>query len=122
LACSLKEAAKQTEIELEDTISNILGSIKAIKDEMLSLEKKISAAEQQERTHLQGSLRRKSDELNDLSDSIVLISRDAWIKFNDLAQRRESEGGDPALLEPVRVLCKRIEVIAADLLCFSLGH
>jgi len=122
LASSLKEAAKQTEIELEDTISNILGSIKAIKDEMLSLEKKISAAERAERVHLQGSLRRKSDELNDLSDSTVLISRDDWIRFNDLVQRCESEGGDPALLEPVRVLCKRIEVIAADLLCFSLGH
>ena len=122
MACSLKEAAKQTEIELEDTISNILGSIKAIKDEMLSLEKKISAAELQERTHLQGSLRKKSNELNDLSDSIVLMSREAWMKFNDLGKRCESEGCDLFLLEPVRVLCKRIEVIAADLLCFSLGH
>jgi len=98
LASSLKEAVKQTEIELEDTIFNILGSIKAIKDEMLSLEKKISAAELQERTYLQGSLRRKSDELNDLSDSIVLISRDAWIKFNDLAQRCESEGARDGIL------------------------
>jgi hypothetical protein len=89
---------------------------------MLYLEMKISAAEQVERVHLQGSLRKKSNELNDLSDSIVLMSREAWLKFNDLAQRCESEGGDPCLLEPIRVLCKRIEVIAADLLCFSLGH
>jgi len=118
----MEEAAKHAEIELGDTISSILGSIKAIKDEMLDLEKKISAAEQVEGAYLQGSLRVKSDELNDLSDSIVLMSREAWMKFNDLAQRCESVGGDPCLLEPVRVLCKRIEVIAADLLCFSLGH
>ena len=122
MAYSLKEAAKQTEIELGEMISNILRSIKAIKDEMLDLEKKISVGEQAERIHLQSSLRVKSDELNDLSDSIVLMSRDAWVNFNDLAQRCESEGGDLSLLEPIRVLCKRIEVIAADLLCFSLGH
>jgi hypothetical protein len=122
LACSMKEAAKQTEIELGEMISNILRSIKAIKDEMLDFEKKISAAEQADKFHLQDSLRKKSDELNDLSDSIVPMSREAWMKFNDLAQRCESEGDDPSLLEPIRVLCKRIEVIAADLLCFSLGH
>ena len=122
MACSMEQAAEIAEIELGDAISSILGSIKAIKDEMLDLEKKISAAEQVEGAHLQASLRIKSNELNDLSDSIVLMSREAWMKFNDLAQRCESEGGDPRLLEPVRVLCKRIEVIAADLLCFSLGH
>jgi hypothetical protein len=122
LACSLKEAAKQFEIELGETISNILGSIKAIKDEMLDLEKKISVRERDERVYLQGLLRKKSNELNDLSDSIVLMSREAWVKFNNLAQRCESEEADPSLLEPIRVLCKRIEVIAADLLCFSLGH
>ena len=122
MACSMKEAAMQTENELGDTISRILGRIKAIKDEMLDLEKKISSAEQLEGIRLQSSLRKKSNELNDLSDSIVPMSREAWMKFNDLAQRCESEGGDPCLLEPIRVLCKRIEVIAADLLCFSLGH
>ena len=122
LACSMEEAARQTEIELGDTISSILESIKAIKDEMLDLEKKISTAEQVEGAHLQVSLRIKSNELNELSDSIVLMSREAWKKFNDLAQRCESEEDDPCLLEPIRVLCKRIEVIAADLLCFSLGH
>lgn len=122
MACSMEEAAKHAEIELGDAISRILESIKAIKDEMLGLEKKISAAEQVEGAHLQVSLRIKSNELNDLSDSIVLMSREAWMKFNDLAQRCESEGDDPRLLEPIRVLCKRIEVIAADLLCFSLGH
>jgi hypothetical protein len=122
LSCSMEEAAKHAEIELGDAIASILESIKAIKDEMMDLEKKISAAEQVEGAHLQVSLRIKSDELNDLSDSIVLMSREAWMKFNDLAQRCESEGDDPRFLEPVRVLCKRIEVIAADLLCFSLGH
>jgi hypothetical protein len=118
----MEEAAKQTEIELGDMISRILGRIKSIKDEMLDLDMKISVAEQVERVHLQGSLRKKSNELNDLSDSMVLMSREAWMKFNDLAQRCESEGCDSCLLEPVRLLCKRIEVIAADLLCFSLGH
>ena len=119
---SLKEAARQTEIELGDKISSILGSIKAIKNEMLDLEKRISVEELAERIQLQGLLRKKSDELNDLSDSVVMISSDAWVIFNDMAQLYESEGVDPALLVPIRVLCKRIEVIAADLLCFSLGH
>ncbi len=119
---SFIEAARRTEAELGDKISSVLVSIKSIKDEMLDLEKRISVEEQPEGIRLQSLLKRKSDELNELSDSMVLTSRDAWMKFNDLAQRCEGEGGDPALLGPVRVLCKKIDVIAADLLCFSLGH
>jgi len=119
---SLEKVVKHTEDELGDTLSRILGSIKAIKDEMLDLERKISAAERCEGIRLQTSLRKKSNELNNLSDFVILISRDAWTKFNELTQRCESEEGDLALLEPLRVLCKNIEVIAADLLCFSLGH
>ncbi len=122
MSSTLKEAAKLTETDLGDKVSTLLGDIKAIKDEMLDLEKRISVAEKGEGIRLQGLLRTKSDELNDLSDSVVMISRDAWTKFNELVQLCESEGDNPALLEPVRILCKRIEVIAADLLCFSLGH
>jgi len=122
LSSSLREAAKQIEIELGDKVTSLLCNIKAIKDEMLDFEKRISIVENDEGISLQCLLRKKSNELNDLSDSVVLISRDAWVKFNYLAQRCESEGSNPTLLEPVRVLCKTIEVIAADLLCFSLGH
>lgn len=122
MSSSLKEAAKLTETDLGDKVSTLLGDIKAIKDEMLDLEKRISVAEKGEGIRLQGLLRKKSNELNDLSDSVVMISRDAWTKFNEFIQLCESEGDNPTLLEPVRILCKRIEVIAADLLCFSLGH
>jgi hypothetical protein len=89
---------------------------------MLYLEVKMSVGEPQERTRLQESLKTRSGELNKLSDSLVLISRDTWKRFNSLNQLCEAEGGGPELLRPVRVLCKDIDVIVADLLCFSLGH
>jgi hypothetical protein len=122
LSSSYSEAARRTEAELRDTMSNILANIKSIKDEMLDLEKKISVEDQSRRIHLQSVLKGKSSELNELSDSLVSISRDAWVRFKDLSECCESIGGDPAQLEPIRVLCKNIDVIAADLLCFSLGH
>jgi hypothetical protein len=122
LSSSLREAAKQTEIELGDVVSELLEGIKEIKDEMLDLEKRINVVGQSERVDLQGLLKWKSDELNDLSDSAVSRSKDSWVKYKNLALRCESEGGDPALLGSVRGFCKMIEVIAADLLCFSLGH
>jgi hypothetical protein len=119
---SFDEAAKRAEVELRDKMSTLLLSIKSIKDEMLDLERKISVGEQSERIRLLSVLKKKSSELNELSDSMVFISRDAWVKLSDLAKRCEREGGDPAILEPIHVLCKKIDVIAADLLCFSLGH
>jgi hypothetical protein len=88
----------------------------------LDLEKRISVEDQPESIRLQGLLNDKSNELNELSDSLVLASKSSWMKFNELAQRCVSQGCNPALLEHIRVLCKDIDVIAADLLCFSLGH
>ena len=122
VSSSYNEAARRTEAELRDIMSSILANIKSIKDEMLDLEKRISVEEQPRRIHLQSVLKGKSSQLNEISDSLVSISRDAWVRFKDLSECRERERGDPALLEPIRVLCKNIDVIAADLLCFSLGH
>jgi hypothetical protein len=116
------EAVKRNKIELGDQINTILTNIKSIKDDMLDLEVKISLGEPQERTRLQESLKMKSKNLNELSDSLVLISREAWKRFNSLTQLCEGLDGDPELLGSIRALCKDIDVIAADLLCFSLGY
>jgi hypothetical protein len=122
LSTSFSEAVKRTEAELNFEMSRILANIKSIKDKMLDLEKKISVEEQPGKIHLESMLKRKSSELNRISDSMVSISRDAWVKFNELSEYCKSECGDSAQLEPIRVFCKHIDVIAADLLCFSLGH
>ena len=119
---SFDETAKRTKVELEDRISSILVSIKSIKDDMLDLEKMISVEDQFESIRLQSLLNKKSGELNELSDSLVLTSKSAWMKFNEVALRCASQGVDPTLLEPIHVLCKKIDVIAVDLLCYSLGH
>jgi hypothetical protein len=116
------EAIKRIETELSDAILDLQGSIKAVKDDMLDLEKRISAADQSEKITLQNSLMLKSNELNYLSDSAVSLSRKAWTEFNQLAQRHGFDGDDSIPLESIRTLCKRIEEIASDLLCFSLGH
>jgi hypothetical protein len=122
LSTSFDVTVKRVEVELEDRISSILVSIKSIKDDMLDFERMIAIDNQSESIRLQDLLRKKSGELNELSDSLVLTSKSAWMNFNELAQRCANQGCDPTLLEPIRVLCKNIDVIAADLLCYSLGH
>ena len=119
---SFVETARRTEAELGDEISGCLFEIKVVKGEMLDLEKRISLSGESEGVRLQGLLSMKSGELNGLSDRMVSVSREAWGRFNELARFCECEEDDASLLEPVRVLCKEIDVIAADLLCFSLGH
>jgi len=110
------------EKELGEKISSVLSGIKSIKDEMLKLEVTIRDSSHQERVRFQDMLRRKSGELNKLSDSLVLLSRASWLEFDALARLCDAEGDNPASLERVHALCKEIDVIAADLLCFSLGH
>jgi hypothetical protein len=122
LDCSFKEAVKRTEIELDDTVSRIKLNIKVIKNQILDLERRISTAEQVEESQLQNLLRLESEELNILSDSIVVESRKAWGKYNELTKLCESQCVDQTLLETIRGVCRELEVIAADLLCYSLGH
>jgi hypothetical protein len=92
------EDIKRTKGELEDRISDILFSIKNIKEGMLDLEKRISVEDQPESIRLKGLLNDKSNELNELSDSLVLTSKSSWMKFHELAQRCVSQGCNPALL------------------------
>lgn len=107
----------EAERQLNAEIAEIIARVKAIKDEMLRLEVEMGGAGEAERRRLQSEIKLKSDELNTLSDSVVGASRSAWTVYNGLAEDHEK----PAL-EGVRCLCKEIEVIAADLLCYSLGH
>ena len=100
----------------------MFSGIKSIKDELLELEVTIRDSNHLERVRFQDLLRGKSGELNKLSDSLVLLSRASWREFDALARLCDAEGGNPASLEHVHALCKEIDVIAADLLCFSLGH
>jgi len=108
---------EEAERGLSAQIADIMARVKAIKDEMLRLEVEMSGAGEVERRILQLATKVQSDELNALSDSVVGASRSAWIVYDGLAEDHEKSA-----LEGVRCLCKEIEVIAADLLCYSLGH
>jgi len=108
---------EEAERGLSAQIVDIMARVKVIKDEMLRLEVEMSGAGEAERCRLQSATKVQSDELNALSDFVVGANRSAWAVYIGLAEDHEK----PAL-EGMRRLCKEIEVIAADLLCYSLGH
>ena len=109
------------EEELERIIEESMAKVKEIKDSMNGLEKGISTAVEPERSVLVKRLRSESDRLNRLSDSLTLTCKDAWRMYAEL-EKKLTNGVDPSALEGVRVHCKNIDQIAADLLCYSLGH
>lgn len=108
---------EEAEMGLSAQIADIMARVKAIKDEMLRLEVEMSGVGEVERRRLQSAIKVQSDELNVLSDFVVGASARAWAVYIGLAEDHEKPE-----LEGMRRLCKEIEVIAADLLCYSLGH
>ena len=105
---------------MDRIIGEALDEIKRLKETMTGLEKKIS--QEGESSAHTGALKSESDKLNRLSDSLILKSKEAWQKYAELKRVCKAEEVEPPLLDGVRLRCSKIEQIAADLLCYSLGH
>ena len=68
------------------------------------------------------TLEATAESLNRLSDALITNSKKAWQKYAKLESKCKVIDSELARLDDVQVLCKKIEAIAADLLCYTLGH
>jgi hypothetical protein len=62
------------------------------------------------------------ESLSKLSDSLIMSSKEAWRTQDELERKCKASEFELTRLDEVRVLCVKTEGMAADLLCYSLGH
>jgi len=90
-----------------------------LKGRMNELELEMSKKENME--NKDGCLAFARKELNRLTDSTILRSKEAWKKYEALKQDCETQAFESAQLDELWMWCKKAEQLAADLLCYSLG-
>jgi hypothetical protein len=113
-ALTLQAEIDRTARGLKKSYEGSLKRINMLKDKLNALELTASSD--------RGSLDSVAESLNRLSDALIMNSKRAWQRYTTLESMCKASGSEFARLDDVRVLCKKTEAVAADLLCYTLGR
>lgn len=105
--------------DVEEDDRKLLDTLRTLKDEMNKLEERVGAKKQP------GDLDKLNsaiENLNQLTDSQILASKKAWKIYEEFEREITGQSLEADKLNELRLVCKKREQIAADLLCYSLGH
>lgn len=107
---------------VKEDYKKALETVGTLKEKMNELEQRIGQKKPEEVREDMASLRSAIDSLERLTDSEILESKAAWKKYEELKHDCELHALALPQLDELRILCKRTEQLAADLLCYSLGR
>jgi len=114
----IEAAANEIEADYETAVE----VVRNLKQKMNHLEQRISQDNGEQSLKDLNSLRASTDSLDQFVDSQILKSKRAWERCRELENDCKAQGASPAQLSQLSIVCKKTEQLAADLLCFSLGH
>jgi hypothetical protein len=117
---------RDLEIRIKAAISGVnedfdyaFGAVKELKGKMNELERlTVEKSGNKNVTALNAAIER----LNELTDSQILKSKEAWRKYEALKHECEAQDVAPPQFEEMYEECKKVEQLATDLTCYSLGH
>ena len=108
--------------DVEKSYRKTLGKVSTLKEKMNKLEQSASRNSSAKTRKDFDSLNSAIESLNRLTDSQILKSKKAWNKCKKLEQDCKEQRSELPELDNLRALCKKMEELAADMLCYSLGH
>jgi phage shock protein A len=121
-ALKLQAEIDRTANDLKKSYKATLRKISRLKDKLNILERTASSDKSVEGVNHALALEAASESLNRLSDALIANSKKEWQRYASLESKCKDVDSEFARLDDVRVLCKKTEAIAADLLCYTLGH
>lgn len=116
---TLQVLIEKATLDIKEDYDLDVRTVGEVKARMNELEVKMSKKENVENNDESLSFARR--DLNRLTDSTILKSKEAWKKYEALKRDCETQAFKPPQLDELRMWCKRAEQLAADLLCYSLG-
>jgi len=114
----IERTKKQTEREYAEALK----AVERLKNETNKLEQSISKEDHVATSSDSNSLSLAIKSLNELTDSQILRAKRAWEKYRELETCCRLHALQLIELDNLKVLCKKMEELAADLLCYSLGR
>ncbi len=121
--------ANELRIRIENATRDVEKSYRKTLEKVNRLKEKMNKWEQRANTNSGAKTRKEFDSLNfaieslnRLTDSQILRSKKAWNKCKKLEQDGKQRRSELPELDNLRAWCKKTEELAADLLCYSLGH
>jgi hypothetical protein len=112
---------EETKRKVEEDHGVALKTVAENKKRMNELERRISQKKPEEKKEYLNYLKSAIDSLDRLTDSQIIKSKETWKKYEELKHDCERQSLQPPQLDELRILCKKTEQLAADLLCYSLG-
>lgn len=113
---------EKTRSQIERDYKEAFQTVKKLKNKMNKLEQNIIHKERTQTTQDLNALDMAIKRLNKLTDLQISRSKKAWENCRKLEHDCEQYELRPIQLDNLRVLCKKMEELAADLLCYSLGR
>jgi cell division septum initiation protein DivIVA len=117
LSVRIKNATR----DIQEDYENALRTVVKLKQKMNELEQRIGQKKREDTKDL-NSLRSAADSLDRLTDSQILMSKKAWKTYEEMEHACRAQALQLPQLHELRILCKKTEQLAADLLCYSLGR
>jgi len=108
--------------DMEKNYGKAIKEVEKIKANLNELERIISEKGDAKTIEDMDKLNSTVEMLNRLSDSLILESERAWEEYKKLEHDCKIRELEPVGLDRLKVLCKKNERLAADLLCYSLAH
>jgi hypothetical protein len=105
--------------DFEEDDRKLLETLRTLKDDITKLEERVGEKKQPGDLDKLGSA---IESLNQLTDSQILASKKAWRSYEEFERQCDGQPSKSAKLKELQAACKKREQIAADLLCYSLGH
>jgi hypothetical protein len=121
-ALRLQAEIDRTARGLKRSYEGTLRRINRLRDKLNALEQTASSDRRSEGVNHAEALDSAEESLNRLSDALIMNSKKAWQRYTTLENKCKASGSEFARLDDIRVLCKKTEAAAADLLCYTLGR
>jgi DNA-binding transcriptional regulator GbsR (MarR family) len=112
----LRVRIEETGKQIQEDYRKALEKVQKLKNKMNELE--MQTPNSQNARSLDSAIKR----LNRLTDSQIMRSKKAWEEYRKLEHEYEQCSLCSAQLETLRAICKKMEDLAADLLCYSLAR
>jgi len=113
------QRVEKTIRDFEEDDRKLLRTLRTLKDRITKLEGRVARKKQpRDLDELDFAI----ESLDQLTDSQILASKKAWKSYEEFERECDGQPSKLARLNELQVVCKERERIAADLLCYSLGH